>query len=218
MRQSEIWKCWQKPFLAIALSGALATAAWAQPVPPQNQPGQAAEGYGPGMMGMMGAYGPGRGTEPGYGYGPGYGTGQDMMGMMRMMNMMRGCGSGGMGFGMAGGMYSPMMGMMDYGPGRGAYTPFDALHLSSQQRDEILKVQRQLHHENWDLLGKVQDEYAKLRALYLVSEPDPKAIGNQYQKISQLRQKMIENDVEAHNRIMAVLTKEQREQLKRFAP
>jgi hypothetical protein len=60
---------------------------------------------------------------------------------------------GGMGMGMMGGMHG---------------APFDMLDLTPEQRTKINKIHDELRRKNWDALGKVQDEEAKLRDLILV--------------------------------------------------
>jgi Spy/CpxP family protein refolding chaperone len=137
-------------------------------------------------MGMMGGYGPGNG----------------MMGGMMGPGMM---GSGmGMGSGMMGGCG---MGMMGVGP-------LSMLDLSDEQRtkiDQILDAQRKQQRA---LMLKMFDEQDKLRELYSAETPDPKKVASAYGGIGTIQQQMIESHVQANNDMQAVLTKEQREQLR----
>ncbi len=186
-------------FLALAL---VAGAALAQQ---SSQPSQPAPGtpppagyrMGPGMMGYGPGYGPGGGygyrMGPGMmgGYGPGYGMGPGMMG---------GYGRGyGMGLGMMG-------------------DPLGALDLTDAQRAQINKIQDETRRKNWDVLGKMQDERAKLRDAYASGTADRAAILDAYKRIGDLRLQRIENGLDARERIEGVLTKEQREQLRRWGP
>jgi Spy/CpxP family protein refolding chaperone len=147
-------------------------------------------GYGPGMMGgygrggMMGGYGPGYGAGPGY--GSGYGPG--MMGG----GMMGGYGRGG------------MMGL----------GPLHALDLNEQQLAKINQIQDETRRKNWSVMGKLQDERAHMRDLFLADKRDPAAIGKQAMKIADLRRQLLEAQVDAHNRVETLLTKEQKEQLR----
>jgi len=130
----------------------------------------------------------------------GGGMGRGMMGDGMM---------GGMGMGMTGGMGMGMMGSM-----HGA--PFQMLDLTSEQRTKINKIHDELRRKNWEALGKIQDEEAKLRDLYAADKRDPKAIGAVYGSIYALKRQMIEAGIDAHNRMEALLSDAQRAQLKQI--
>ncbi len=138
------------------------------------------------------------------------------MGMMGggMMDMMMGGGPGG-GMGMMG-MGGPGMGMMGGGM-MGGMGPVWMLDLSDEQRDKIEKIQDDTRRKNWATYGKIMDEQSKLRDLYAGETVDPKKVGAVYAGIAKLQQQVIESGVEAHNRVQAVLTKEQKEQLKQWS-
>lgn len=155
-------------------------------------------GYGPGMMG---------------GYGPGYGPG--MMGGYGRGGMMGGYGAGegqaygpGYGPGMMGGYGRG--GMMGYGG------PLHLLDLNEQQLAKINQIQDETRRKNWSVMGKLQDERAHMRDLFSAEKRDPAAIGKQAMKIADLRRQLLEASVEAHNRIEALLTKEQKDQLRSY--
>ena len=137
-----------------------------------------------GNHGMMGGYGMGPGMMGGHGMGPG------------MM------GGHGMGPGMMGG-HGIMGGGLMYG-----------LELDSKQRKEILRIRSELRKHNWDLQGQILDQEDKLFELYADEMPDPKQVGSVYGKIFDLRRQMIEAAIEAQNRQRAILTDEQRQQLR----
>ena len=134
------------------------------------------------------------GQGPGYGsgYGPGYGQGRGMM--------------GGYGPGMMGGQ------------GYGAGGVFAALNLSDEQRDKIFAIQEAQHKKNWATMGEVRAEQFKLRGMYGSEKLDADKLVAQQKKVDELRQQMLKSRVEAHNQIAAVLTPEQRKQLRQFAP
>lgn len=146
---------------------------------------------GPGMMG--GGPGPG-------GWGPGmmggYGARQGSMGGMGAMMGMMGIGGHG------------MMGM----------GPYYMLDLTEAQRAKIGQLQDEMRKKNWEVVGRMLDEQSRLRDLYAADKRDPAAIGKQSMKIADLRRQLIEASVDAHNRIEALLTKEQKERLRRFGP
>lgn len=146
---------------------------------------------GPGMMG--GGPGPG-------GWGPGmmggYGARQGGMGGMGAMMGMMGIGGHG------------MMGM----------GPYYMLDLTEAQRVKIGQLQDEMRKKNWEVVGRMLDEQSRLRDLYAADKRDPAAIGKQSMKIADLRRQLIEASVDAHNRIEALLTKEQKERLRRFGP
>ncbi len=163
------------------------------------QPGQmgyGGYGMGPGGMGMMG----GGMMDMMMGGGPGGGMGMGMMGM------------GGPGMGMMGG---GMMGGMGMGPG-GGMGPVWMLDLTDEQRGKIEKIYDDVRRKNWDTYGKIMDEQSRLRDLYAGETVDAKKAGAVYGNIVKLQQQAFETGVEAHNRVQAVLTKEQKEQLKQW--
>jgi Spy/CpxP family protein refolding chaperone len=164
-------------------------------------------GMGPGMMGGWGGgYGMGPGMMGGWGggYGPGYGMGPGMMG---------GWGGGyGPGYGMGPGM------MYGYGPGYGmgpgmmyGYGPYGAgLNLTDEQRSKISKIQEDFRSKQWDLMGKMHDAYA-----HRADAADDAAANKADDQITQLQQQMIGNAAAARKQMDAVLTKEQRQRLRR---
>lgn len=172
--------------LLLATAALLAASAHAQPARPDNAPG-----YGPGMMG---AYGPDM-MGRGYGGGPGQGYGPGMMG----------------GGGMMGGMMGPYgrEGMMGLGP-------LQALDLDEQQIGKVNQIRDELRRKSWNAMGKLQDEQAQMRDLFLAEKRDPAAIGKQSMKIADLRRQLLEAQIDAHNRIEALLSKEQRAQLRSY--
>lgn len=144
-----------------------------------------------------------------------YGTGMMGPGMMSGYSGMR-HGMGMMGSGMMGpGMMGPGMGMMGMGPGMGMMGAFYALDLNDEQQKKLTQIQDGLRKQHWELMGKIQDEYAKLRDLYAADTRDPAAIGAQAQRIFDLRRQMIESSVDAGNRMEGVLTAEQKAQLRK---
>jgi Spy/CpxP family protein refolding chaperone len=162
----------------------------------QPQPGYG-PGYGPGP-GMMGGPGSGYGAGPGMGPGP---------------------GGGEPGYGPRGGYGPGPYGGGGMGPGMGGYGAdrmLDALNLTDAQRADVNKIRDDVRRKNWDLLGKMQDEQAKLRDLYAAEKLDRPAISAAYKRLGDLRQQRIDNMLEANEKIDAILSPEQRKQLRRW--
>jgi protein CpxP len=182
---------------------------------------QAPQGMGPGMMGQGQGMGPGmmgqgQGMGPGMmgqGYGPGM-MGQGMgPGMMGYGMMGQGMGPGMMGQGMGPGMMSGMMGPgMMYGADR-----YASLDLSAEQRSKISAIQEQLWRKRWDLMGKMHEERYHMHRLMSGAVTDDAAARKAYQAMADAHKQMFDAMLDARKHIDALLTKEQREQLRRAA-
>jgi len=145
-------------------------------------------GPGCGMEpGMMGGHGMGPGMMGGYGLGPG------------MM------GSHGMGPGMMGG----------YGMGAGTGWGFAALNLTESQRAKITEIRRESAAKHWALMGTVHEQRFRLNEWEESGRFDDAAARKAYESMAEARKQMFETRLEARRRIDAVLTPEQREQLRR---
>ena len=131
----------------------------------------------------------GSGLAQDQGRGPGYGPG--MMG-------------GGPGWGRGGG----------YGPGPGAAIS----GLTDEQRDKIAVIREENRSKNWGTMGQVQSEQFKLRRMYAAEKIDPAAILEQQKKVDELRRQMLKSRLEARKQVEAVLTPEQRKQLRQMGP
>ncbi len=147
--------------------------------------------YGPGMMGGYGGYG----GYHGYGMGPGmmggYGMGPGMM-----------YGYGGYGMGPA----------MMYGYGGNAWSGLD---LGNDQLERITKIQQASFTKQWALMDQMREQQFKFRELLASGKADDAAIGKAYNQIEDLRQQMWASGAEVRKEMDAVLTKEQRDQLRR---
>ena len=117
------------------------------------------------------------------------------------------------------GPMGPMGPMMGYGGhdmmGMGGHA-FRMLDLNDQQRSKLAQIHDELRKKNWETMGKLLDEQAMLRDLFHAEKRDPAAIGRQSMKIAELRRQLLESSVDAHNRIEAILSKEQKERLRRL--
>jgi Spy/CpxP family protein refolding chaperone len=148
-------------------------------------PPQDAYGHGYGMGGSMSGYGMGADGMMG-----GYGVGAD--------GMMDGQGRGyGMGSGMMGG-----------------YGSRADLHLTSEQRSKIAKIQDDVRRKHWDLMGKMQDERSQMNEQYNADPRDDAALSKSYRNMSELRQQMFDSSLAAQKQMDTVLTAEQREKIR----
>lgn len=157
-------------------------------------------GCGPGMMGGPGMGGPGMMGGDAYGCpGMGYGMHPGMMG-----------------YGMGMGMGPGMMGGYGMGPGMMGPGGRGMADLTPEQRKQIGKIQDETRKKNWELMGQVMDEQARLRDQYDAPKQDSDAMASSQKKINDLQRQMYENASKAHERMEAVLTKEQKEKSWRF--
>ncbi len=147
-----------------------------------------------GMLAAGAASAQDQGRGPGYGPGSGPGYGPGMM------------GGGGYGRGQG------MMGGNGFGPGGGI------ADLSAEQREKMALIRENNRRKNWDTMGQLQSEQFKLRQLYYAEKTDPSAITEQQKKVDELRRQMLRSRLEARKEIEAVLTAEQRKQLRNSGP
>lgn len=195
--------------VAASLIGASVAATAAEPRTPNQQMMQGqrgGQGYGPGMMG--GGYGPGYNMNQGGGYGPGmmgggYGPGYGM-------NQGGGYGPGMMGGGMGGGYGMGMGG--GWGVGMG---PMYMLDLTDAQTAQMEKIQTEMQKKHRTLMRQMWEEQEKLGDMYGSDQRDPEMMGKTYSKMSDYQRQMLEIHTEAENKMNALLTKEQKEQLRR---
>jgi Spy/CpxP family protein refolding chaperone len=147
-----------------------------------------AQGYGP----HMGAgYGPGMMSGYGAGMMNGYGPG-----------MMRGPGPG------------PGPG----GGGGGGGGALSALDLQDEQRQKIVAIHEEARSKNWGTMGQLRSAQFKLRQMYDGDKVDAKAATEQQKEVDELRRQLQQSRIETHNQVLALLTPEQRKQVRQFGP
>ena len=110
-----------------------------------------------------------------------------------------------------------MHGPVTYGEG----TPFVGHHgglgaiwmldLAQAQRTELGKIQDGLRKQHWELQGKLQDQYAKLRDLNAAETLDKSAIDAAYDEIFKLRRQFVQATTDAQVKADKLLTAEQRQ-------
>jgi Spy/CpxP family protein refolding chaperone len=102
-----------------------------------------------------------------------------------------------------------------YGPGM-MHGPFDELNLSDTQRQKIYDIQRQARKQQWDIMDKMRDEHLKIEKLMNAEKRNTRAIVAAYAPIYKLHEQMIRNGVATANSIDAVLTADQRKELREW--
>jgi len=107
-----------------------------------------------------------------------------------------------------------MGGYGGYGPGPGAAIA----GLTDEQRDKVAVIREQHRQKNWGTMGQVQAEQFKLRQMYSADKIDSAAILKQQEKVDELRRQMLKSRLEARKEIEAVLTPEQRKQMRQTGP
>ena len=159
--------------------------------------------------GMMQGQGPGHGMMHGQGAGPGPAgqPGCAMGGGMQGQGMMHGQG---MGRGMKGG----------HGMGAGAmdgarWAALQKLDLSDEQRGKLTAIRRDLQRRNHALMGSMHEVRWQAEDARKSADLDEAAARKSYDAGAAIRKQMFEARLDAHKRIQDVLTKEQREQLRK---
>ena len=122
------------------------------------------------------------------------------------------------GYGMGPGMmqgYGSSPGMMGaYGMGPGMMGYAGSVDLSADQRTRINAIRDETRKQHWTMMGEIMDQQVRLQDLYDVPKTDSAAIEQAYKRIGELQRQMYESSIDAHKRMDAVLTDEQRERLR----
>lgn len=144
------------------------------------------------------------GPPPGYEGRPammgGYGGGPGMMG-----------GHGG-GPGMMGG------GGPGWDRGNGFAGVLSQLGLTIDQQQKIAKIHEETRQKNWNAMGQLLSEEFTLSSLYRADKLDANAIIEQQKKVDELRRVMIRSHLEMEIQVEALLTEDQRKELRSATP
>ena len=130
----------------------------------------------------------------------------------------QGYGPGMMGQGTMG--YGPGMmgGGMMTGPGMMGGPMMASLKLTDQQEDKLFALHEQMRAKNFATMGKVHAEQFKMYRLTKGENVDSKAVVEQQKKIDDARREMFATHLEMRKQVEAILTPEQRKQLKQYGP
>lgn len=156
-------------------------------------------------------------TPYGYGYGPHMWQLTPEQRQQMWENMQRwGMGPGMMGgYGPGYGMGPGMTGGPGFGMGPGIFASLGALNLSESQLEQVDKIHDKLREKQRRLMSQMWQEQARLDELYDADRRDPAAIGKAHERISRLQREALEARIEAENKVMDLLTKEQKDKLRR---
>jgi Spy/CpxP family protein refolding chaperone len=103
-----------------------------------------------------------------------------------------------------------MMPMMPGVPQARPMQPMDMLELSSEQRAQMAAIAEETQVAIMTVMKDMYTQSGTLRELFQAMPPDPQSIGSAYAKIFDLQRQAIETNVGAFNRLMSVLSDEQR--------
>ena len=177
----------------------LSVSACAQPGPGGPMMGGYGYGMGPGMMG--GGYAQGCGMGPGMMGGYGWGMGPGAMGGHHGWGMGPGAMSGHHGWGM--------------GPGRmGGYAGLPP-DLTAEQRAKVADIQQEFQRKQWSLMQNMHSLAWSANGPAAGGRLDEQQARKNYDAAAALHKQMFENSLEADQRLEAVLTPQQREQMRR---
>ncbi len=135
-----------------------------------------------------------------------------------------GQGAGGAGFGPMGMMFGGAgpWGHRGMGPGgfgrMGAghgYSQFAGLDLSVEQRKQIEQIEEETAKSRWQLMGTMREQAYGMGGRFARGPVDDEAARKAFDSMSATRKAMFELSLGERNRIDAVLTPAQREQLQR---
>lgn len=102
------------------------------------------------------------------------------------------------------------------GPGMmGSYRTRSDLNLTEEQRNKIAKIQDDVRPKHWELMGKMYDEQSQMNEMFSSDTRNDAALSKTYRKMSDLRHQMFDLTLDAQKKIDVLLTKEQREKVKR---
>jgi Spy/CpxP family protein refolding chaperone len=127
--------------------------------------------------------------------------------------------------GPGGGTMSPQQGGPRQGMGQGSVPgmmapptprPFAGVQFNEEQRkyiQEMMEKERDTHQQRVEKMREVQEQ---LQQLYMAERWDSAAITKLYEQMHAEQRKTIAAMAEARNKVYEIMTKEQREQMKRF--
>jgi len=135
-------------------------------------------------------------------------------GMMGGYDHSAGAGYGmGPGFMAGPGGYGMGPGMMGGNARGGAYAGLD---LTADQRQKIADIQRATDKAQWQLMGTMHEQGYAVHGSGAAGALDEAAARKAFDAMTETRKAMFESQLDARKKIDAVLTPQQREQLRRF--
>jgi protein CpxP len=92
--------------------------------------------------------------------------------------------------------------------------PFAGVEFNAQQREQIQQMMEQERKAHQQRVERMQTVQAQLQQLYLAEQWDATAIVALYEKLHAEQRNTIAAMAEARNRVYALMSKEQREQMR----
>lgn len=83
--------------------------------------------------------------------------------------------------------------------GRWGMAPWSRSDLSADQRTKINPIRDETRRKNWELMGRLMDEQARLRDLSGAPKQDADALDKGYKRVNQLQQQISESSEDAYN-------------------
>ena len=120
--------------------------------------------------------------------------------------------------GMTGGMGGMMGGMGMMGGHDCASGGYAALNLTSEQRAKIGDIQRDTWGKRKEIVSRMQEQDIHMHDVFALGSVDEDRARKAFDAMSVAHKEMFEASLEAGKRMNAVLTPEQREQLRRGRP
>ena len=120
----------------------------------------------------------------------------------------------GPGYGAASGMMNPAFCPAMGSDMTGGFVARADLNLTAEQRRRIAKIEANLRHAHWDLMGKIQDQESQMNEQFNSEQRDDAALSKSFRNISDLRNQMFDLSLHAETEVDAVLTEEQRAKLR----
>ena len=108
-------------------------------------------------------------------------------------------------------------GMMT-GPGMMGGPMTTSLKLTDEQEDKLFALHEQMRAKNFATMGKMRTEAFKLNRLLKAENVDSKAVLEQQKKVDEARREMFASHLEMRKQFEAVLTPEQRKQMRQMGP
>jgi Spy/CpxP family protein refolding chaperone len=118
------------------------------------------------------------------------------------------------GHGMGRGMHGMGAGMM----GGAGFAAIEKLNLNDEQRGKVREIRRDLQRKQYALMGGVREIRWKAQDAAKAPELDVAAARKLYDEGAAIHKQMFEARLEARAKAEAVLTKEQRAELRKAAP
>ena len=90
---------------------------------------------------------------------------------------------------------------------------FFGLNLSQDQRSQIANIEMQARQQQWNLMGQMREAQYKLHDMLSEQNADPTQVNDQAVTVEKLEQQMVQANTNARDKVMSLLTPEQRDRV-----